>query len=87
MKSIMSKPAMPEYEKVANTITSITKGRRYLITSQAGFEGFFPGSTSYKTNNPGNISNTDEGKRKSFPTLKDGIIAQTEKSSQWTGEL
>ena len=79
MKSVMSKPAMPEYEKAANTITSISKGRRYLITAQAGFEGFFPGSKSYKTNNPGNIGNTDDGKTKSFPTLAEGILAQTKK--------
>ena len=79
MKSVMSKPAMPEYEKVINTINSISKGKKYLATAQAGVEGFYPGSKSYKTNNPGNIGNTDDGKTRSFPTLKEGIVAQTEK--------
>ena len=79
MKSIMSKPAMPEYLKTINTIGSITNGRKYLITAQAGFEGFYPNSKSYKTNNPGNIGNTDNGATKSFSTLTEGIQAQATK--------
>src|SRR3989344_9109949 len=51
MKSVMSKPAMPEYEKVINTINSISKGKKYLATAQAGVEGFYSGSKSYKTKN------------------------------------
>jgi hypothetical protein len=39
-------------------------------------EGFTPKTRSYRTNNPGNIGNTDAGGNNNFATLKDGILAQ-----------
>ena len=39
-------------------------------------EGFFPNSRSYKTNNPGNIGNTDSGANSKLATLEEGIKKQ-----------
>ena len=52
------------------------KGIALLITAQSQFEGFFPGSKSYRTNNPGNIGNVDNGATHTFSTLATGIQAQ-----------
>ena len=55
---------------------SDAKGFLLLATAMAIKEGFSPGTRSYKYNNPGNIGNTDSGKNRSLPTLKDGIELQ-----------
>jgi hypothetical protein len=47
-----------------------------LATVMAQQEGFAPGTRSYRTNNPGNIGNTDAGGNNNFKSLKDGITAQ-----------
>ena len=52
------------------------KGVKLLALVMAQKEGFYPKSRSYKTNNPGNIGNTDAGGNNNFPTLKDGIKGQ-----------
>jgi len=39
-------------------------------------EGFYKGSRSYRTNNPGNIGNVDSGRNRQNTTLKDGILLQ-----------
>jgi len=39
-------------------------------------EGFRKGTRSYRTNNPGNIGNTDNGSNSSCATLEDGIKLQ-----------
>jgi len=39
-------------------------------------EGFAPGTKSYRTNNPGNIGNTDNGGTRGFPTLDTGVKRQ-----------
>lgn len=57
-------------------IPNARRGIALLITAQAQFEGFVPGSKSYRTNNPGNIGNTDNGATRSFATLSLGIQAQ-----------
>jgi len=67
---------LPTLEKA---LPNITLGKKLLMTVMASCEGFYPGSRSYRTNNPGNIGNTDDGSDRSFPTLADGIIAQSEK--------
>lgn len=54
------------------------KGLKYLLTAMCHAEGFKPGTRSYRYKNPGNISNTDDGKNKGFKTLEDGIRAQAE---------
>lgn len=52
------------------------KGLIYLCTAMTHMEGFKKGSRSYRTNNPGNIGNTDSGANKVIPTLSDGILLQ-----------
>lgn len=51
-------------------------GFKLLVTIMAHKEGFFNGSRSYRTNNPGNIGNTDSGANKKNLTLVDGILLQ-----------
>lgn len=57
-------------------LPNITKGMKILITAHAQMEGFYPGSKSYRTNNPGNIGNDDLNHLNPYPTLTDGIKAQ-----------
>ena len=71
---------LPCLEKI-NT----SKGVKLLVTIMAQIEGFFApsktypnGSRSFRTNNPGNIGNTDNGSNNGFKTLQDGIMAQIE---------
>lgn len=52
------------------------KGFKLLCTIMAQKEGFYKGTRSYSTNNPGNIGNTDSGANKSNKTLADGILLQ-----------
>lgn len=52
------------------------RGLRLLCTIMAYKEGFRKGTRSYKTNNPGNIGNTDSGANKSNTTLESGILLQ-----------
>ena len=52
------------------------KGFKLLVTIMAYKEGFREGTRSYRTNNPGNIGNTDSGRNKSNSTLADGILLQ-----------
>jgi hypothetical protein len=68
-----------EYLPAIKKLTSISTGKRLLMTAQTHTEGFYPGSKSYRTNNPGNIGNTDDGKTKTFKTLEEGIAAQSTK--------
>ncbi|MCE9585666.1 pilin [Candidatus Nomurabacteria bacterium] len=65
-----------KYLPSRDTITNLSTGTKLLITAQTHMEGFFPGSKSFRTNNPGNIGNTDDGSTKTFSNLKDGIQAQ-----------
>lgn len=60
----------------SQTIPNAAKGLRLLLTIMAYHEGFKKGSRSYKTNNPGNIGNTDSGANQSIASLKDGILLQ-----------
>ena len=39
-------------------------------------EGFRPDTRSYRTNNPGNVGNTDIGQNNTLDTLADGVAAQ-----------
>jgi hypothetical protein len=68
---------------IDNAITSlknkginISTGLRVLATAQTQFEGFYPGSKSFRTNNPGNIGNIDDGSTKAYDTLDAGIEVQ-----------
>lgn len=62
---------LPAIEKL-----SLPTGLKLLMVAMTNMEGFRPGSRSHRTNNPGNIGNTDSGKNKPFPTLQAGIEAQ-----------
>jgi hypothetical protein len=52
------------------------KGIKMLITAQTQMEGFFPGAKSYRTKNPGNIGNTDNGGTKKLASLELGVKLQ-----------
>ena len=64
---------IPALEK---TVPNGSKGIKLLITAQTQMEGFKPGTKSYRTNNPGNIGNTDNGGVHRFDTLEKGIKGQ-----------
>lgn len=64
---------IPALEKA---LPEIKKGLRCLMVAMTHQEGFKPGTRSYKTNNPGNIGNTDSGGNSFFPTLEMGVISQ-----------
>jgi hypothetical protein len=53
-----------------------SKGIKMLITAQTQMEGFAPGSKSYRTKNPGNIGNTDNGGTKKLDSLEEGVKLQ-----------
>lgn len=53
-----------------------SKGMKLLCTIMAFHEGFKKGSRSYRTNNPGNIGNTDAGSNVAIKSLEDGIRRQ-----------
>lgn len=55
---------------------NLTKGMELLCTVMAYKEGFRKGTRSYRTNNPGNIGNTDSGANVQIKTLRDGIQRQ-----------
>ena len=55
-----------------------TKGLKLLMTAMTHMEGFRKGSRSYRTNNPGNVGNTDSGANKKLVTLSDGIQLQAD---------
>lgn len=64
-----------EYLPVIKTM-GLNKGLELLCTVMAYKEGFRAGTRSYRTNNPGNIGNTDSGANKTNKSLKDGITLQ-----------
>lgn len=69
----MKNEYLPALEKA---LAGSPKGLKYLCTIMAHKEGYFKGSRSYRTNNPGNIGNTDSGRNRSNSTLEDGILLQ-----------
>lgn len=64
---------IPTWEKV---LKDENKGLRLLCLIMADKEGFHGNSRSRRTNNPGNIGNTDSGNNKQIKTLADGILLQ-----------
>ena len=56
----------------------LAKGLMLLCTAMAKQEGFAKGTRSYRTNNPGNVGNTDSGANATFPTLAAGINRQAD---------
>ena len=73
----LNKEMLEEYIPTRDAILSNEpKGLQLLVTIMAYKEGFRSGTRSYRTNNPGNIGNTDSGLNKKIDTLQDGILAQ-----------
>ncbi|GEM_PF-4213123 len=72
----LSSEMINEYIKERDKISNLSTGVKYLITAQTAVEGFYKGTKSYRTNNPGNIGNKDDGSTKTYPTLGEGIKAQ-----------
>lgn len=74
-KIVFSKEIMniyiPAWEKCTGP-----QGLKYLALIMTQMEGFEKGSRSFRTNNPGNVGNTDNGTNKRFSTLQAGIQAQ-----------
>jgi hypothetical protein len=54
----------------------LPKGLKLLCVIMAHKEGYYKGTRSYRTNNPGNIGNTDSGSNSKLPNLQSGINAQ-----------
>jgi hypothetical protein len=54
------------------------KGLKAIMVIMTSKEGFYKGTRSFKTNNPGNVGNVDSGKNNSFKTLEEGVAAQME---------
>lgn len=75
MKISFSTEIIKEYIPAWNNIDA-PKGVKLLCLIMADHEGFRKGTRSYKTKNPGNIGNTDNGSNSSCPTLEDGIKLQ-----------
>jgi hypothetical protein len=68
----MTNEYIPERDKIVGMST----GTKLLITAQTAVEGFKKGTKSYRTNNPGNIGNTDNGATVPYTSLMDGIKKQ-----------
>lgn len=66
-----------EYIPVINSLP-LSKGMKLLCIIMTQKEGFTKESRSYRTNNPGNIGNTDSGSNKVNKTLADGIKLQVD---------
>lgn len=76
-KISFSKEMLNEYiPLIAEVLKDEPKGLRLLCIIMANKEGFYHGTRSYKTHNPGNIGNTDSGSNKACESLKDGILLQ-----------
>jgi hypothetical protein len=79
IKTIYTPAAEKALANLKGKGVNANRGLRLLTAAQAQQEGFKGGSKptkSFRTNNPGNIGNTDDGSTKNFPTLVDGIEAQ-----------
>jgi len=59
-------------------LPNIPKGLQCLLLAMTHQEGFTKGTRAYRTNNPGNIGNTDSGANNVIATLGDGIKLQAQ---------
>lgn len=64
---------IPAIEKIG-----LCEPLKRFLTAMTYMEGFRKGSRSYRTNNPGNIGNTDLGQNRVIPDLKSGILLQAQ---------
>jgi peptidoglycan hydrolase-like protein with peptidoglycan-binding domain len=73
----LNKEILEEYIPTRDKVMAgYPKGFLLLVTIMAYKEGFRKGTRSYRTNNPGNIGNTDSGANKHNGTLASGIELQ-----------
>ena len=77
-KVSINKTITTEYLPVIKKIPGYSNGIKLLAIVMTQKEGYYPGTRSYTTNNPGNIGNTDNGSNKKLLTLEDGIKLQLE---------
>lgn len=75
-KVTLNKTMKNEYLPKIKKMTGYTNGIKLLAIVMAQKEGFAAGTRSYRTNNPGNIGNTDSGSNKTLKKLEDGIKLQ-----------
>lgn len=75
VKIEFSTEILKEYIPAWNKVDA-PKGVKLLCLIMADHEGFRKGTRSYRTKNPGNIGNTDNGSNSSCATLEDGIKLQ-----------
>jgi len=75
-KVTLNKTMQNEYLPKIKKMTGYTNGIKLLAIVMAQKEGFAKGTRSYRTNNPGNIGNTDSGSNKTLTKLEDGIKLQ-----------
>lgn len=83
IKVVIDEPVIKEYIPAFDkAFPGATKGLKLLLTSMTDSEGFYPAtatrdaSRSYRTKNPGNIGNMDNGSNRRLLTLEDGIKLQ-----------
>lgn len=77
MKVTLSDEMENEYlPALQRTMGDRPRGFQLLCTVMAHKEGFRKGTRSYRTNNPGNIGNTDSGRNRENSSLEDGILLQ-----------
>jgi len=75
----LNKEILEEYIPVRNQVMAdLPKGFQLLVTIMAYKEGFRKGTRSYRTNNPGNIGNTDSGANRHNGSLESGIQLQVD---------
>jgi len=65
------KEYIPAIEKM-----NVSKGLKLLLIIMTDHEGYYKGTRSYRTNNPGNIGNTDSGANVKLASLTEGIQRQ-----------
>ena len=65
------KEYIPTIEKM-----NVSKGLKLLLIIMTDHEGYYRGTRSYRTNNPGNIGNTDSGANVRLASLEIGIQRQ-----------
>ena len=79
VKVTLNDTMINEYIPALNrALPDAQRGLRLLLIAMTVQEGFNKGTRSYKTNNPGNIGNTDTSANKSLPKLEDGIKLQAD---------
>ena len=75
-KITINKTMKDEYIPTIKKMKGYPNGLKLLAMIMAIKEGFEKGTRSYRTNNPGNIGNTDSGSNRVIKNLEEGIKLQ-----------